>query len=347
MQKKINVKILIIGNISNNSLENYYIKYLKQDKHHVETFHIQNHLERPLSIYQKTNRKFFPGHFHAELNLSLVRYFDNYNSSFFDVVLVFKGQELITSTLDFLKTKAKLLVCYNPDHPFKFDSPGSGNSLVKKNISKYDLYLTYSLCIANELRKIHPNVDVLPFGYDIPEDIELSSHFQNEITFAGAWDSQRENILNNFGKHEVSIYGPSQWSTKTNKKKSSFFNYQQSELKGLEYYSMFYSSLASINILRPQNLDNNSHNMRTFEIPGAGGIMISQYTDEQAYFFEPNKEALYYKSNDELLLLTKELISNKRLQNVIRLNTMKRIQTSNYSYRDRKNMLIALIKKHF
>jgi spore maturation protein CgeB len=42
------------------------------------------------------------------------------------------------------------------------------------------------------------------------------------------------------------------------------------------------------------------HNMRTFEIPGGGGLMLSTYTAEQAEFFPEDEAALYYREPREM-----------------------------------------------
>jgi len=48
-----------------------------------------------------------------------------------------------------------------------------------------------------------------------------------------------------------------------------------------------------INLMRIHN--ENSHNMRTFEVPGVGGIQVAPFTKEHNLFFEEGKEIFLYK----------------------------------------------------
>jgi spore maturation protein CgeB len=40
--------------------------------------------------------------------------------------------------------------------------------------------------------------------------------------------------------------------------------------------------------------------MRTFEIPGSGGLMLARYTKAQAEMFPEDEAAIYYRSPQEL-----------------------------------------------
>ncbi len=61
---------------------------------------------------------------------------------------------------------------------------------------------------------------------------------------------------------------------------------------------LYSSSRISLNVLDDLNMP--GHNMRSFEIPASGGLMLSTYTDEQAAFFPENEAALYYRDPSEL-----------------------------------------------
>lgn len=52
-------------------------------------------------------------------------------------------------------------------------------------------------------------------------------------------------------------------------------------------------------------------NLRSFEIPMSGGVLMCQYTDEMNGYFEDGKEAIYYKSTDEMIDKMKYYINGK------------------------------------
>jgi spore maturation protein CgeB len=86
--------------------------------------------------------------------------------------------------------------------------------------------------------------------------------------------------------------------------------------------------------------------MRTFEVPGSHGLLISQYTDEQNSFFEQDKEAFYFETIDEAVLKMKFIINNKSLAKKVRLQGYRRAIKSNYAYEYRAKSMFDIIKKN-
>lgn len=76
-------------------------------------------------------------------------------------------------------------------------------------------------------------------------------------------------------------------------------------------YALALSSTATRNtgvLRRPLDIVN----LRSFEIPMSGGVLLCRYTPELAGYFEPGKEALYYRDDAELAALAKEWLSDAR-----------------------------------
>ena len=65
-----------------------------------------------------------------------------------------------------------------------------------------------------------------------------------------------------------------------------------------KFSEMINSSEISLNILRKQN--EHSHNMKTFEIPAMGGVLLTKRSYEQNQFFPENKASLMYNNISEL-----------------------------------------------
>jgi spore maturation protein CgeB len=55
-------------------------------------------------------------------------------------------------------------------------------------------------------------------------------------------------------------------------------------------------------------------NLRSFEIPGSGGIQIIRYTDELNRFFKNYKNIVMFKNKEELLRLSKLFLFEKTIQ---------------------------------
>ena len=84
------------------------------------------------------------------------------------------------------------------------------------------------------------------------------------------------------------------------------------QIYGLEMVKAIRSAKIAVNILRLQN--EGSHNMRTFEIPGCGGVMISQQSPEQEEFFPEPRAAVYFRNANEGVAKMRELIENELLR---------------------------------
>jgi spore maturation protein CgeB len=75
------------------------------------------------------------------------------------------------------------------------------------------------------------------------------------------------------------------------------------------------SSTIGLNILRPQN--ELGHNIRTFEIPATGTLMLSERSQELLNLFEEDREAVYFSTPNELLEKVNYLLQNSTLINSI------------------------------
>ena len=52
--------------------------------------------------------------------------------------------------------------------------------------------------------------------------------------------------------------------------------------------------------MRPQNYATQSHNMKSFEIPGLGGFMLANRTEDHQHFFQEGEEIACFGNINEL-----------------------------------------------
>lgn len=337
------MKILILGTFVEGSLENFYYEGLIKAGQEVTK------IECSVEYYNVINRNIFNkiiNNFNSDILLKSfnLKINKDLSNKYFDVIIVFKGMTLFPETIFSLKKNCKLLINYNPDHPLKYYSKGSGNKNVKNSLQFYDMILTYSEKIKCTLINNH-NItsEVLPFGYNM-----LSKNIQpiknrKSIKFIGSFDLERFEKLNSIKIDRLEIFGDNKWMKFNSiKGKSEFYNNRK--IYGDDFIKEIQSSLSIINILREQNTIENSHNMRTFEVPALGGVLLSDYTEEQASFFEPDKEMLYFKNIEELNSKIEYLTKSPNSIELISKNAFLRSQKSNYSYYHRSLDLINIIK---
>lgn len=346
MQKTL--KILIAGSFNEFALENVYAKNFIKLGASVDKFEIQAPFFEKIAnnLIYKITSKFYPHLFSASLNNNLIIKAESTKA---DIILVFKGMYLYPSTVAALKSCTKLLVNYNPDHPFIFYSTGSGNSNISNSLEYYHIHFSYAKKIVAKFKStLKKEAFHIPFGFD--DSLKSSSgskvEFKNDFIFVGAWDRTREAFFNKLTDENIKIYGNPEWYSRTflSPKVSKMF--QGKPLLKEDFLQASKDSLGCINILREQNLIENSHNMRTFEVPGYGGLLISQRTDEQMEFFKEGVEAIYFDNVDELKEKLLYLRQHSEIVEKIKTAAQLRSVRSNYSYFHRAASMYEIFKSY-
>lgn len=269
--------------------------------------------------------------------------FINTTDQSFDCIIVFKGMEL---TLETLKACSKLQpdarwININPDDPFNIESIGSSNRNVMDSLSFYDVYCTWSRIITEKLKEHGcKRVEYLPFGYDPDSHVpprEPTSIKPGVISFVGAWDTQREAVLTALADYDLRIYGIG-WNRIS--MKSPLKNKIVPEnIYGEALSEVIYSSTVCLNLLRPQNAG--AHNMRTFEIPAMGGVMLTARSEEQNMFFPEEEASLMFNDIKDLRRQLDRAIADDVLVRGIRSRSRESI--IGHSYRDRAKYLMEII----
>jgi len=340
------IRLLIIGSFNLGALETFYVAGFQKQGFSPDTFDITEDYYPVInrSVFNKILNKIHPEFFFSPINKKLLLFINNRQ---YDAIIVFKGLTLCASTIEALKKHSKIICCYNPDHPFTFYSEGSGNKHLRNSIKLYDIYFSYSKKIASALKeKFQISSFVIPFGFDSdtkPSE-KANSNSLHKILFIGAYDKQRVNLLNQLPTNDLLIYGDSRWKTRT-------FNYPQIKKKstgqslfGQDYVDATASADAVLNFLRPQNLQEDSHNMRTFEVPGYAGLLIANRTTEQQEFFDENKEALFFDTTEELIDKIRFVQNSDTLKKKMKEAAYERASTSGYSYYHRSVAILNIIK---
>jgi spore maturation protein CgeB len=258
-----------------------------------------------------------------------------------DISIVFKGMEIMPQTIVLLKAKGIKIVNYNPDNPFIFSGRGSGNRNVRNSITLYDFYFTYDDETRLRLLSKGVNSALIPFGYNIggfDYNVLKECDEIKKICFLGNADKSRVSFLNNLAMngYDVVVYGGN-WS--------NFNIHTNIEIYGLKYGVDFYDILqkyiVQINLLRPHNL--NSHNMRSFDIPGSGGIMLAPRTSDHVSFFEEGKEVFLFSNLNEAMSRLNSIFELSFVErNKIRAAARKKV-ISDYTYSKRVEKMIEYL----
>ena len=329
------MNILIVGSNKIWAFENHYIKHLKSLCADVSSFPAHDIFYEYYykNIFKKIIFRSGLSNIYKKINSLLIENVSKYK---YDIVWIFKGMEIFPQTIEQIKRTGCKVVNFNPDHPFDFTFRGSGNKNVLNSISKYDLHLCYSIPVMERIKKEFKIPALwLPFGY---EETEITLPDENSeikrVCFIGNPDKHRAGMIKKLAsaKTPIAVYGNNwkEWIKPNTKYNIKYHDaiYKDNFNKTAPLYRI------QLNFFRPQNKD--SHNMRTFEMPGLGCIMLAPDSNEHHILFKENEEAFFYKNFDDMLFQVKKIMKLDFDEAYkIRQNAIQRCQTSGYNYKTR------------
>ncbi|MBI4681148.1 MAG: glycosyltransferase [Nitrospirae bacterium] len=335
--------IILVGSNATGSLENAYMRALqKAGVQHVEIFNIdicKFSLQGSSIVKRAVNRLLSPAST-QRIRRKFLQFLYSKRDKY-DVVIIFKGMWASRELLETCRLiHPAIWVNINPDDPFNLRSRGSTNMHVIHSLSFYDIYCTWARSLVDRLRREGcQHVEYLPFGYDpdfhiLPAQLVIES---GTVSFAGAWDSEREAILTEISNYDLRIFG-NNWD-RVSKVSPIYKKVVPRNIYGNELSKVVYGSAVSLNLLRPQN--SGSHNMRTFEIPAMGGLMLTTRSLEQNEFFPEEEGCLMFDDIKEVRGQLDRLIKSPGLRQRIRRRGLE--LANGNSYLDRAKALLAMI----
>lgn len=330
-------KFLIIGSNFPYSIEKSYLRSFRNLKIK-KVFFFSPDINIILRLFNKINNRFTRELYYFFYRKVLTNFLKKEKE--FDFIIIFKGIELNFTTLKYIsrhQKKAKWINIYT-DNPFNLKYASCSNLNVLKSINFYDYFCTsFSRKLDKKLKKYNiKNHIFLPFGYDKKihfTEKKLKKNILNNVNFVGAYDEFRKNFLNKLNR-EIDIFGPG-WNKVKNLNK--FLKIKSNFIFGKQLREVYRDYAVSLNILREQ--DNESHNMKVFEIPRMGGLMLTQRNKESKYFFLENKECLMYSNLNEARKKIDFMLKKKH--NLFKVRKAGLLKSKKYSYDYRLKKLIS------
>ena len=291
MTERLEPRILVVGNFWGWSLEWSYVEAFRQLDVAVDTFDWWR--ESLNAAPELAERRYMWRLLSPAANRRLR---DRVAADRPDLVLVFKGLLLTRETVEAMKAVGSLAFCLNPDNPFN-PSITSTRKELRDAISAWDCYFTPGRFLIDRLYSVGlRRVEFLPFAWDpnrhpfqAPRDA-----IRYGISFVGSHSAHRERWVRQLVDLDLHIWGP-RWSRASADLQA---HVRGGAVTWAQFSDIIAGSAVSLNIIDPWNVP--GHNMRTFEIPGCGGLQLSTATDEIADMFEPDKQILVFHTADEL-----------------------------------------------
>lgn len=333
------MRILILGSDEEWSIERYYMAYLREFKGvFVELYPLQNMFSE---YYRRNllNKVLYRAGLSDILQKINTLVLDRVRRYQPEIIWVFKGMELLPSTIEEIKeiNPKVIFVNYNPDNPFIFTGRGSGNANVRKAIDLYDHHFSYNLEVMDELgRRNQAEVSFLPFAHDLSIEgyrrvVSATGREEKKTCFVGNPDNERRDFLLALANKGVSIdiFGDN-WKR--------FIDHENIKLFPAARNEAFWITLrryrVQLNLLRIHNL--NSHNMRTFEVPAVGGIQLAPDTKEHRMFFNLDKEIFLFSDVSSCVEKVNWLLNLKGCDaDALRNRSRTSVDVEKHSYRAR------------
>jgi spore maturation protein CgeB len=329
------MKILLIGSDFEYAIERYYKKYLGNfgcEIYHFDAPDIvfRNHSKNILNkVLFKTG--IFRGY--GKVNRQLLEIAGRFQP---DIIWIWKGLEIYPETLQKLKGLFKL-ANFNPDHPFIIIGSANGNKNVRESVGLYDLHFCYHEALKKMIEeRYHIPTCLLPFAFDrldmVYQEPENITEI-NRICFQANPDAYRVGRLEKLADAglEVDVFGIG-WNKTRLRLNPKIRLYPIAPRARFWLLNQEYR--IQLNLFREYN--NDSHNMRTFEIPAVGGIQLTPYSSEQESFFTEGKEIFFFRNDNEMIAQAGRILGmTKKEADEIRKNARMRSMNSGYSFEDR------------
>jgi spore maturation protein CgeB len=240
------------------------------------------------------------------------------------------------------KSVAVPLVNHYPDHPYigiRWD-PREASTLRRDLIEvlrQYTIVWMWERSLVERLQRDGVEAKYLPFAVD-PEVSRPQSgdeglhceacHFTHDVAFVATYARARYAEVAAVRKHTIAIWGnnwPQKWRTLSGQHRA------HPPVWGSAVGDIYARAAVSLNVLNAENLG--GPNMRTFEIPGSGGVMLARYSAAQDELFPENEAAVYYRSPAELDDKIEWVLRNPDLRVRIRRNAARLAATQTYDVR--------------
>lgn len=338
------MRLMIVGSDKVYAIENYYRNHLMEQGVEISLFTAQSYF---YDYYQKSviHKLLYRASLSGiipKINKMFRERVEEFNP---DIIWIFKGMEIVPESLVWAQDRNIKLVNYNPDNPFIFSGRGSGNPNVTNSISLYDLHFTYNLDVKEKLEhEYQAKTAYLPFGYELSDSVYELCTDQPEILklcFLGNPDTDRAAFIEAMAQAgiPVDVYG-NDWK--------QFVKNSAITISGPVYGEEFWKILRryriQLNLMRPHN--EHSHNMRSFEVPAVGGIMLAPDTPDHRNHFENGKEVFLFSGIDDAIGKAKAILNMPAADaDEIRTNARNRSVEFGYSYRKRSHLALQEMRK--
>jgi hypothetical protein len=231
-------------------------------------------------------------------------------------LVVIKGEFVMPETLRRLRQRGVRVALFYPDNPFPPHASQRPETLLAAR--ETDLYLIWSERLVDKLRAAGiGNPAYLPFAWDPEVFPYCESQPQGTwpgVLFLGGWDKERAEFLEELAAHvPLRIFGPPAWGSRTKTSSRVRQCFQGRVLRTVEAARVIRESAVCVNLMRAQHTIDGVPDgtiMRHFEVPGAGGVLLSTRGTGATALFPEGETGEYFADVAECVAKTRKFIAD-------------------------------------
>ncbi len=316
-------------------------------------FKPSNSLERIFTPVYKFQNKYLLGPMIHRLNRDLLACIEMHKP---DAIFIYRGSHIFPSTLLQLRSVSPgtILVAYNNDDPFSALYPKWKWRLFLAGVPHYDLVLAYRLHnVADFLRVGAKKADMLRSWYlpEVNRPVILSDqdarNFSCDVVFAGHYeDDGRLQCLEEIVRRgwKLKLFGPKDEWHPVLKRSRVLRSFMPLHLVwGEEYNTAICGAKVALCFLSKLNRD--TYTRRCFEIPAAGTLLLTEYSDDLAQLFKFGEEADFFCSAHELLDKLDLYLRDDQLRLKVADAGRRRVVTDGHDVVSRTRQLVEFIEQ--
>lgn len=335
------IKVLVVGDFFSPIHEEAICKAFENNGIEVKRFELNKYFNFDSflsSKYSNIQLKFTtgPSVYRANKDLLALVNSNSYNFIFFYRPRLFYQNTLIKIS------KKNIIYFYNNDDPF---GRLYNNYFWKKYFTglKYCNHIFYY----REKNKVDYNnigffnISLLRSYYIKYFNYPTNKIYSQDVVFIGHYENDGRDLYLKYlidNGISVKIFGP-EWQ------RSSYFNYFNEKIghiKSLnieEYNSVLNSSKIALVFLSKLNSD--TYTRRCFEIPATKTFMLSQFSVDLSLLFNPQIDADYFNSKEELLNKIIFYLNNSMSREFIASNGYNKVISSKHEVSERVKLILA------
>lgn len=335
------LRILAVSALWQGGNDYAFVRAFRRMGHSVRAVSEREYLPSWRSRLLRLARRLMHGRIVEEYNQALLREARMLRP---DLLFVFKGALIKCDTLRAIREMGTICIQYYPDVSFRTHGP-----YLPKALPEYDwIFSTKSFGLkdmAEQLSLTH--CSFLPHAFDPETHVPMicsefdAERYACDVSFIGNHSPKKQKVLEDLQKVmpdlSLKVWGSAAWKVLPDL-------YQNQPVLGREYAKAITLSKINIALLSEQRHGASSGDLitaRTFEVPGVGGFMLHERTDEAEEHFEDGEECALFTDQDDMIDKIRYYLAHDDERRIIAAAGRQRCLDSGYSTDDRARVILA------